>query len=94
LAFMLVRYRFSMALWAAFLRFITALMSESVAVVEDLDVVVDEALEGFRDVGIMCASLMGVDDTGLRSELGERLAGRSVLVSPRNCGSTFNGAGD
>lgn len=78
LAFMLVRYRFSMALCAAFLRFMTAFRSESVVAVGDLDVVVvddDDAMENLRaGAGLRRSRLIGLaDDTRRRSLEGSRV---------------------
>lgn len=51
LAFMFVRYRFSMALCAAFLRFMTAAASVSCESTERADLVFDDVLEEADDLG-------------------------------------------
>lgn len=51
LAFMFVRYRFSMALWAAFFRFMTAAASVSCACTPDREDLVFDILEEIVDLG-------------------------------------------
>lgn len=51
LAFMFVRYRFSMALCAAFFRFMTAAASVSCESTERADLVFDDVLEEADDLG-------------------------------------------